>query len=130
MRTRVVMALTAELVLAVLSRAAAQEPQTPRFRVAVDAVRIDAVVTDKNGHVVNDLVADDFELLQDGKKQKVTFAQFVPVSSPPSDAAVPPLRAPTVAGAAPLPLPGATAVRREAIQRTIAIVVDDLGLSV
>src|SRR3954469_4766354 len=57
----------------------AQEPQTPHFRVAVDGVRIDAVVTDKKNNVVRDLRADDFEILQDGKPQKVTFAQFVPV---------------------------------------------------
>jgi VWFA-related protein len=112
----------------------AQEPQTPRFRVAVDAVRIDAVVTDKDGNIVRDLTADDFELLQDGKPQKVTFAQFVPVLT----AAVPAPRAPErdraalssnpVAGAPSLPAAGA--VRREHIQRTIALVVDDLGLSV
>src|SRR6478736_2864323 len=57
----------------------AQEPQTPRFRVAVDAVRIDAVVTDKDGNIVRDLTAADFEIWQDGKPQKVTFAQFVPI---------------------------------------------------
>ncbi len=107
----------------------AQAPQTPRFRVAVDAVRIDAVVTDKDGNVVRDLTADDFEILQDGKKQKVTFAQFVPISvtPAPSRAAVAPLKADRVTGA-PL-LPGGP-VRRENIQRTIALVVDDLSLSV
>ena len=57
----------------------AQESQTPRFRVAIGGVRIDAVVTDKKNNVVRDLRADDFEILQDGKPQKVTFAQFVPV---------------------------------------------------
>ena len=107
----------------------AQEPQTPRFRVAVDAVRIDAVVTDKDGNVVRDLTGDDFEILQDGKKQKVTFAQFVPVTVAASSttAAPPQLKARNVVGAPPLP--GAP-VRRENIQRTIALVVDDLSLSV
>jgi VWFA-related protein len=107
----------------------AQEPQTPRFRVAVDAVRIDAVVTDKDGNVVRDLTADDFEILQDGRKQKVTFAEFVPVSVAPSPtvAAPPTLKASNVVGAPPLP--GAP-VRRENIQRTIALVVDDISLSV
>src|SRR5436190_12575120 len=37
----------------------AQEPQTPRFRIAVDAVRIDAVVTDSHGAIVTDLTAAD-----------------------------------------------------------------------
>jgi VWFA-related protein len=106
----------------------AQEPQTPRFRVAVDAVRIDAVVTDRDGRIVRDLTADDFEILQDGKKQNVTFAQFVPVSI----AAVPSIAAPgrletnSIVGRPAAPV---VPVRRESIQRTIAIVVDDLGLS-
>jgi VWFA-related protein len=107
----------------------AQEPQTPRFRVAVDAVRIDAVVTDKDGNIVRDLTADDFEILQDKKPQKVTFAQFVPVSVTPAAAvAAAPLKSSNVVGAPPLP--GAMPVRRENIQRTIALVVDDLGMSV
>jgi VWFA-related protein len=107
----------------------AQEPQTPRFRVAVDAVRIDAVVTDKDGNIVRDLTADDFEIRQDGKPQKVTFAQFVPVSVAATPASAPsaPLKSNNVVGAPPLP--GAP-VRRENVQRTIALVVDDLSLSI
>ena len=42
-------------------------------------MRIDAVVTDRDGGIVRDLTADDFEVLQNGKPQRVTFAQFVPV---------------------------------------------------
>src|SRR6185436_10268392 len=57
---------------AVAARQAPSEP--PRFRVAVDVVAIDAVVTDRNGEVVRDLTAADFEVLQNGKRQKVTFA--------------------------------------------------------
>ncbi len=107
----------------------AQEPQTPRFRVAVDAVRIDAVVTDRDGNIVRDLTADDFEILQDKKPQKVTFAEFVPVSVAPAPAkATAPLASNNVVGAPPLH-GGALPVHRENIQRTIALVVDDLGMS-
>ena len=107
---------------------AQEPPQPPRFRVAVDAVRIDAVVTDKDGSIVRDLTADDFEVLQDGKPQKVTFAQLVAVSVASRPVASDtPLPAGNVVGA--LALPGAP-VRRENIQRTIALVVDDLGMSV
>src|SRR3954468_23355055 len=112
---------------------AAQEPQTPKFRVAVDAVRIDAVVTDKDGNIVRDLTADDFEVLQDGKAQKVTFAQFVAVAAAPEgrQAATVPRSAKREGGPPPAtpPTPAAP-VRRENIQRTIALVVDDLGMSV
>jgi VWFA-related protein len=106
----------------------AQEAQTPRFRVAVDAVRIDAVVTDKDGNIVRDLTADDFEILQDKKRQKVTFAQFVPVSVTPARPASPAmLKSNNVVGAPPLP--GTAPIQRQNIQRTIALVVDDLGMS-
>jgi VWFA-related protein len=98
----------------------AQEPQRPRFRVAVDGIRIDAVVTDKKNNVVRDLSADDFEILQDGKPQKVTFAEFVPV--PVTAASARSARGLAPAGTA---VPGTP----DQVQRTFAIVVDDLGLS-
>jgi VWFA-related protein len=118
------------VLLTLAAMPAAQEPQTPRFRVAVDAVRIDAVVTDKDGNVVRDLTADDFEVSQDGKPQKVTFAQFVAVTAGVAIATPAPktLKGNPVVGAPPLPAAGA--VKRENIQRTLAVVVDDLAMSV
>ena len=101
--------------------------ETPRFRVATDGVRIDAVVTDREGQIVPDLTAADFEVRQDGKIQKLLFAQFVPVISGPAPAAVSSSNTVGTAPAAPLARP--TAVKREDVQRTLAIVVDDLGLS-
>jgi VWFA-related protein len=103
----------------------AQQPrEIPRFRVGVDAVRIDAVVTDRDGRIVTDLTAEDFEVRQDGKLQKLTFAQFVPVLAD----ARPSTDVPAVAGRGAPPLP-APPITRESVQRTIAVVVDDLGLS-
>jgi VWFA-related protein len=104
----------------------AQEPrEAPRFRVAVDAVRIDAVVTDRNGRTVDDLTADDFEVRQDGKLQRVTFAEFMPVLAGPATADSSAPSRPEVLSVSP-----PTAVRREDVQRTVAVVVDDLGISV
>lgn len=102
-------------------------PESPRFRVGVDAVRIDAVVTDQEGRTVPDLTAADFEVRQNGKLQKVTFAQFMPVlSGPPAPAAEPSTPAP---GSEAMPAATSPLVRPDQIQRTLAIVVDDLGLS-
>src|SRR3954447_8360249 len=71
------------------SGSAQESGNAPRFRVATDGVRIDAVVTDRVGRIVSDLTADDFEVRQDGKLQKLLFAQFVPVlSGPPGPSAV------------------------------------------
>jgi VWFA-related protein len=103
---------------------AQQARDVPRFRVGVDAVRIDAVVTDRDGRIVSDLTADDFEVRQDGKLQKVTFAQFVPVL-----ADAPPSTGVPAVSRGDVPALPAPPVSRERVQRTIAVVVDDLGLS-
>ena len=107
------------------SVSAQETRQPPRFRVGVDAVRIDAVVTDRDGRTVADLTADDFEVRQDGKLQKVTFAEFVPVTARAAAPGVSPARA---SADAPVVLPPPP-VKREDVQRTVAVVVDDLGLS-
>lgn len=96
----------------------------PRFRVGVDAVRLDVVVTDRDGHLVTNLTPDDFEVRQDGKLQQVTLAQYVPV-----DAAAPPLASATHAMSTAAPVAGARRLTRSDVQRTIVIVVDDLGIA-
>jgi len=126
-------AVVIALGLTVVQIASAQQssPQesinAPRFRVATDGVRIDAVVTDRDGRIIPDLTADDFEVRQDGKLQKLLFAQFVRVIAGPAPTGVAPLP-PNERSDAPPPSP--SAVRREHIQRTLAVVIDDLGLSV
>jgi VWFA-related protein len=53
---------------------AAQMPDQPpvTFRVEVNYVEVDAVVTDAQGVPVRDLTKDDFELLEDGRRQDVS----------------------------------------------------------
>lgn len=90
-------------------------------RITTNLVQIDAVVL-KNGKLVPNLNAEDFEIFQDGKRQTITsfaYISNVPANKPPEtakaderDKSVP---------VAPL--------KREDPRRTIAIVVDDLGLS-
>ena len=63
-----------------LIHSAQPEPtEPPRFRVGVDAIRMDVVVTDRDGNLVTDLTAADFEVRQDGKVQAVTLARYVPL---------------------------------------------------
>ena len=50
----------------------AQAAQQPTFRVQVEAIEIDASVTDVNGNVVTDLTQDDFEILENGTPQTIT----------------------------------------------------------
>jgi VWFA-related protein len=54
-------------------------PSQPTFRVRVDAVEIDASVTDARGNPVTTLTADDFEILEDKKPQTITSFTLVNV---------------------------------------------------
>src|SRR4051812_42367098 len=49
------------------------------FTVEVNYVEVDAAVSDVRGAAVKDLRADDFELLEDGKPQKISSFSFVDV---------------------------------------------------
>ncbi len=96
------------------------------IHINVNLVQVDAVVTDSKHHLVTDLKSGDFEVLQDGKPQKITNFSFVNLKPP-----VTPLSAPAVApakerGAAS---PPPVIVRPEQARRLIALVVDDLGLA-
>ena len=47
--------------------------QQPTFRVETDLVNFGVTVTDRRGNFLTDLVADDFEVLEDGKPQAVKY---------------------------------------------------------
>ena len=49
------------------------------FTVEVNYVEVDAAVSDASGGAVKNLRADDFELLEDGKPQKISSFSFVDV---------------------------------------------------
>ena len=55
--------------------------QQPTFKVRVDYVEVDVVVTDRQGNLVRDLKKEDFQVLEDGKGQTInTFTQVdIPV---------------------------------------------------
>src|SRR3954463_8667691 len=46
--------------------------QGPTFRVRVDYVEVDVVVTDRQGNLVRDLKKEDFQISEDGKAQTIT----------------------------------------------------------
>lgn len=46
--------------------------QQVRFRGAVDVVRVDVIVRDRQGNVVRGLTAGDFEITEDGRPQAIT----------------------------------------------------------
>lgn len=71
LRTRpaIVVSITAA---AALTAAAVLDAQQP-IRVAVDLVHFGVVVTDRRGAPISDLTADDFEVLERGKPQRIKF---------------------------------------------------------
>lgn len=104
---------------------AQQQNQDLVVRISTQLVQVDAVVTDKKGNHIEDLTADDFEMFVDGKKQDLTH--FRHVSLPPVKRELPPVKK-SDAPPAPANMPTKQIVPSE-VRRTIAFIVDDLGLS-
>lgn len=95
------------------------------MRITTKLVQVDAVVTDKSGKLVTDLKPEEVQISEDGRPQKIThFSYFV---AAPDSPAQPATRPPIADKNAP-PVPP-TRLRPEQVRRTIALVVDDLGLS-
>jgi VWFA-related protein len=108
------------------------EQQTPDtvIRINVNLVQVDAVVVDAKDQAVIDLKKEDFVVLQDGKPQAITNFSFIDTKAGVvrnASAKAAPKPAPPVKGAPPPPPPMAS--RPKQIRRTVALVVDDLGLS-
>lgn len=49
------------------------EAQQPTFRAGIELVNVGVTVTDRRGNFINDLTAADFEVLEEGKAQAVTY---------------------------------------------------------
>ena len=107
----------------------ALQPQKPDaddvVRITTNLVQVDAVVTDKKGKVVTDLKPEEVQISEDGKPQKITHFSYIVTETP--EAGARPAKPANADKNAP-PVPGAR-LKPEDIRRTIALVVDDLGLS-
>jgi VWFA-related protein len=97
-------------------------------RITANLVQVDAVVTNGKGEIVTDLRPEEIEIREDGRPQKITNFSFISVE--------PSAARPNVGNPAPVdknvppvpPVPTAR-LRPEQVRRTIALVVDDLGIS-
>src|SRR5580765_7056514 len=74
------------------SQSAGTGQQTPTFRVNVENVEVDAVVTDRDGQFVRGLAKEDFQIFEDGKPQPISTFAVVDI---PVERAQRPLGAPT-----------------------------------
>jgi VWFA-related protein len=93
-------------------------------RIGVEEVRLDAVVLDKAGHQVSDLSADDFEIYQDDKPQKIISSTYI------SDYRAQPqpkiISSRDSKKSSPIPAPPLT---KDAVRRTIVFLIDDISMS-
>lgn len=118
------------LILSLAIAFAQTQQQTPPetvIRINVNLVQVDATVTDSHGKPVTDLKAEDFQILQDGKPQVITNFSFVNLKPEGGDAPRPAAR--SVAKGTVPPPPAVGKLRMDKVRRTVALVVDDLGLS-
>jgi VWFA-related protein len=99
-----------------------EDDQDSVVRITTNLVQVDAVVT-KDGRVVTDLTPTDFAITEDGRPQTITHFSYV--SNVPTEKSEPAQPASSTNAAVVLP----AVIRREQTRRTIAIVVDDLGIS-
>ena len=94
-------------------------------RISVTLVQVDAVVTDRKGRYVTNLKPDDFEITEDGKRQTLTNFSYIEAQPATPDAPAAAAGKPDRHAAPMLP----PALSPAQVRRTIALVVDDLGLS-
>jgi VWFA-related protein len=128
LRLSVAFALTA----CALARADQQPPapgpptDAPVFRASTELIRLDVSVTDANGHPVPNLQASDFEVFQDGKRQRVQFADFRPAGSSSTSTG----ESSTSPGLAATPASrGDAAPTSETAARRLVFVVDEVQMS-
>ena len=94
-------------------RQPARASPQPSFRVSVNLVQVDAIVTDKGGNHVSNLKPEDFEVMEDGKPQTITNFEWIDLKPPHSARRL---------------APGATrGIQREDIRRSIVLMIDDSG---
>ncbi len=91
-------------------------------RITTNLVQVDPVITDKDGKQVTDLRPEEVQIFEDGKPQQITNFSYVSLrSNTPTTSARPVNK--SVVPVPPVPL------RPDQVRRTIALVVDDIGLS-
>jgi VWFA-related protein len=84
-RVAFVMSLLAAAALVAQERPAGQQPPVT-FKVEINYVEIDAIVTDAQGTFVRDLRKEDFQIVEDGKPQTVTVFSLVDIPVERADA--------------------------------------------
>jgi Ca-activated chloride channel homolog len=70
---RVALAMLAAILSVPVVSGFSRTTTQPVFRTGVDLANFAATVTDRKGNIVTDLTRDDFEVIEDGKKQAIEY---------------------------------------------------------
>ncbi len=97
-------------------------PDDDVVKISTTLIQLDVTVTDSKGKVVTGLKPEDFEIYENGEKQKITNLSFVSSVKEIAE----PIKNPNDKIAVPIP---PTELKAEKIRRTFALVIDDLSLS-
>lgn len=125
------------LAFTLLTPVASQQPSAPAqapepvkddvVHITTNLVQVDAVVTDRRGEQVTDLAPEEFEIYEDGRLQQIKNFSYITVETKSNTPApVKSKSADKFTVTAPEP---PEQLRPEQVRRSIALVVDDLGLS-
>ncbi len=121
--------LTIWLFPPILGQQKQDKPKDEVVRVTTNLVQVDVIVTGKDGKQVTDLKPEDFEILEDGKSQRITNFSYITAGAPAlSHTALNTKPSSSSGGKNATPIQPAR-LAREQVRRTVALVVDDLGLS-
>jgi VWFA-related protein len=137
-KTFLILALVLQLSVSGVAQQPTQKPNPPEsepqqpvrpseddvVRITTNLVQVDAVVTDKNGRQITDLRPEEIEIREDGKQQKITNFSYVTLDSAVASGPTEPAKRDNKN----VPVPPVR-LRPEQVRRTMALVVDDLGLS-
>ena len=108
--------------------AADPEPVEPlRIGVSVNEIRLDVVVLDRRGNPVTDLTAADFEVFQNGARQNVISSVYI--DNQPAAAKPPPAQKTARNNNRNIPPIPTVNLKREDINRTLILLMDDLSMS-
>lgn len=122
---KIILAPIFVLVFALTSVSQTPKPTPPDddvVKISTTLIQLDVTVTDSKGKVVTDLKPEDFEVYENGEKQKITNLSFISSVKEITETVKNPNEKILV------PIPQAE-LKAEQIRRTFALVVDDLSLS-
>src|SRR5258708_3996858 len=116
--------------------ASAQRPNQPPIqrprsidedvvKISTTLIQVDATVLDKQGKIVTGLTADDFEIYENGRKRQITNLSFVELA--PANVASSTDGKSRSKSTSDISVPNRT--RHTEAHRTLALVIDDLGLA-